>query len=108
MRSGRHQQESSEGERSSEPLSILLPTSPTIKQIKTMSIPATQKAWIMTSRGTPSAVLKLDEAYPVPTPGQGEVVVKVKYAALNPVGYKTMGGPLSLMRKVPSELLFRP
>lgn len=84
----------------------LSPTNPTSSKPE-MSIPTTQKAWIMTSRGTPSAVLKLDEAYPVPTPGQGEVVVKVKYAALNPVGYKTMGGPLSLMRKVPSEFPFR-
>ncbi|KAI0639459.1 NAD-P-binding protein [Trametes polyzona] len=55
------------------------------------TLPTTQKAWRVTRRGKPQDVLALSDA-PVPTKlRKGEVLVKVQAAALNPVGYKTMG-----------------
>lgn len=64
------------------------------------TLPTTQSAWLQVARGSYKAdgVLKLDDQYPVPTPAEGEVVVKVKFCALNPVGHKTMAIPF--MRKV--------
>ncbi|KAI0375056.1 NAD-P-binding protein [Pilatotrama ljubarskyi] len=57
----------------------------------TLKIPATQKSWRVTAKGKPAKVLKLVET-PVPAKlKKGEVLVKVQAAALNPVGYKTMG-----------------
>ena len=50
-------------------------------------------------RGAVSA----DDGIPVSEPATGEVLVKVVAAALNPFGYKSMAGPMSWMRKVPSE-----
>lgn len=39
----------------------------------------------------------LDRAYPIPEPGKGEVLVKIKTTAINPGDYwvKTLGGPVT-------------
>lgn len=51
-----------------------------------MSIPTVQKAWKVVCRGQPSQALVFDEQAAVPSELQpGEVLVKVKAAALNPV-----------------------
>ncbi|KZV65700.1 NAD-P-binding protein [Peniophora sp. CONT] len=64
------------------------------------SVPTTQHAWICTGRGTPDTVLRLEKNYPVPSQLQkGAVLIKVKTAALNPVGHKMMGvAPLASLR----------
>ena len=48
-------------------------------------IPLTQRAWIVARRGTPAQALELRTDWPVPKLGEGEVLVKVQAAALNPV-----------------------
>ncbi|KZV71490.1 NAD(P)-binding protein [Peniophora sp. CONT] len=64
------------------------------------TVPTTQRAWICTGRGTPNKVLRLETNYPVPSQlPKGNVLIKVKAAALNPVGYKLMGMlPLASLR----------
>ncbi|KAG5635903.1 hypothetical protein H0H81_009728 [Sphagnurus paluster] len=55
------------------------------------AVPKTQRAWIIQSRGPPSKALSLQSNWEVPTElKEGEVLVKVQAAALNPVGYKLM------------------
>lgn len=50
------------------------------------AIPATQRAWIIERRGLPASALKLRSDWGVPTKlKQGEVLVKIQAAALNPV-----------------------
>ncbi|KAI9063119.1 NAD-P-binding protein [Trametes sanguinea] len=69
---------------------------------KESKIPATQKSWRVTGKGEPAKVLKLASDTPVPAKlKKGEVLVKVQAAALNPVGYKTMGlVPGFLLRRI--------
>ncbi|EKM55674.1 uncharacterized protein PHACADRAFT_195715 [Phanerochaete carnosa HHB-10118-sp] len=51
-----------------------------------------QKAWVVVRRGKPRVALVLDENAAVPSDlAEGEVLIKVQAAALNPVGYKLMG-----------------
>ncbi|KAL8292550.1 hypothetical protein RQP46_001162 [Phenoliferia psychrophenolica] len=60
-------------------------------------------AWVFKKAGAPANVLRLEPAWPVPTPGPGEVLVRVSAAALNPIGYKSMMVfPLTLGQKKPS------
>jgi len=66
-----------------------------------LNVPRFQRAWIVERRGPPSYALTLRSEYPVPTPGKGEVLVKVQAAALNPVGFK-------IMRLVPNFMANRP
>ncbi|CCM03949.1 uncharacterized protein FIBRA_06102 [Fibroporia radiculosa] len=66
-----------------------------------MSIPRTQRAWLVAAKGTPAQVLRMDDNVPVPTLAKGEVLVQVRAAALNPVAYKIMG-------MVPGFILKRP
>ncbi|GAA6027124.1 hypothetical protein JCM8097_002410 [Rhodosporidiobolus ruineniae] len=61
------------------------------------------RAWVFRTKGEPSAVLKLEQDYPKPTPGKGRILVKVHAASLNPVGWKAMGmPPVSWLQKVPA------
>ncbi|KAH9920420.1 chaperonin 10-like protein [Amylocystis lapponica] len=53
-----------------------------------MSLPNTQKAWIVVRKGDPSTALELRPDAPVLT--KGEVLIKTQAAALNPVDYKIM------------------
>lgn len=51
-----------------------------------MSIPSTQKAWRVLRQGKPADVLELQDDVPVVSDlTDGEVLVKIKSAALNPV-----------------------
>ncbi|THH01706.1 hypothetical protein EW026_g1039 [Hermanssonia centrifuga] len=62
----------------------------------------TQRAWINVAKGDPSDVLVIDDKRPIPTQlADGEVLIKVQAAALNPVGYK-------LMQMVPNFIARRP
>ncbi|KAK7695386.1 hypothetical protein QCA50_000022 [Cerrena zonata] len=55
-------------------------------------IPDKQKAWRAVKRGTPAEAIRFDKDAPVPSKlKQGEVLVKVQAAALNPVDYKLLG-----------------
>lgn len=50
------------------------------------NIPNTQSAWLVEKKGIPSKVLALKHDVPVPKKlAEGEVLVKVQAAALNPV-----------------------
>jgi len=49
------------------------------------AIPTTQKAWMVVKRGKPRDALVLKTDVPVPKPKQGEVLVRVRAAALNPM-----------------------
>ncbi len=52
----------------------------------TAQIPEKQKAWLVTAKGAPAQVLKLDSNVTVPSKlATGDVLVKVHAAALNPV-----------------------
>ncbi|KAG6831298.1 hypothetical protein H0H92_011505 [Tricholoma furcatifolium] len=56
-----------------------------------MSLPLSQRAWIVERRGPPAKALTLRSDWPVPSKlKQGDVLVRVQAAALNPVGYKIM------------------
>ncbi|KAF7972651.1 hypothetical protein HWV62_17324 [Athelia sp. TMB] len=56
-----------------------------------MSIPIVQKSWKIVRKGKPSAALFFDKKAAVPSQLKpGEVLIQVKAAALNPVGYKLM------------------
>lgn len=53
-----------------------------------MSLPKTQKAWLVVRKGHPSKALELKQDAPVPTASdlsQGRAIIKVQAAALNPV-----------------------
>ncbi|EPS99554.1 NAD-binding protein [Fomitopsis schrenkii] len=53
-----------------------------------------QEAWRVLGRGDPWSVLSLDSNIPVPSQlFEGEVLVRIQAAALNPIGYKTMRWP---------------
>lgn len=54
-------------------------------------VPETCRTWLQTRRGRPEQVLVLEEEHAVPRPGPGQVLVRVKACALNPVGHKVMG-----------------
>ncbi len=49
------------------------------------NIPATQKTWRVTRKGKPEQVLKFADAPVSAKLKQGEVLIKVQAAALNPV-----------------------
>ncbi|KAH7340596.1 hypothetical protein B0J17DRAFT_652028 [Rhizoctonia solani] len=53
------------------------------------AVPETQKGWRVVRQGPPRKALAL-QTFPVPTVRDGEVLVKIEAAALNPVGYKLM------------------
>lgn len=56
-----------------------------------MSIPAAQKAWVAVRKGAPEQGLEFKADWPVQKKlSSGEVLVKVKAGALNPVGYKML------------------
>lgn len=49
------------------------------------AVPTTQKAWMVVKQGKPRNALVLKTDVPVPKPKKGEVLVRVRAAALNPV-----------------------
>lgn len=56
------------------------------------SIPDTQRAWVVVRKGVPARAIQLDEKHPVAKKlAKDEVLVRVRAAAFNPVGYKMMG-----------------
>ncbi|KAF8744586.1 Zinc-binding dehydrogenase, partial [Rhizoctonia solani] len=54
-----------------------------------MAVPETQQGWRVVRQGLPSKALAF-QTFPVPKIRDGEVLVKIEAAALNPVGYKLM------------------
>ncbi|KAG9100106.1 hypothetical protein FRC07_010448, partial [Ceratobasidium sp. 392] len=64
------------------------------------SIPDTQKGWRVVRQGVPSKALEL-QTFPVPKIKEGEVLVKIEAAALNPVGYKLMNFLPNLLSRRP-------
>ena len=57
-------------------------------------IPKTMKAAVVHKLGDPttSDVISVDEDAPVPTPGEGEILVAVHAAAMNPIDWKLLKG----------------
>ncbi|RPD55791.1 NAD(P)-binding protein, partial [Lentinus tigrinus ALCF2SS1-6] len=65
---------------------------PAVTSETASKIPATQKSWRAVRSGEPAKALALTDSTPVPVKlKKGEILVKVQAAALNPVGYKTLG-----------------
>lgn len=64
-------------------------------------IPKTFKAWQYATSGRPEQVLKLVDNCSLPVIAGFPIIVKVKAAALNPVGYKVMSEMPSLAVKHP-------
>lgn len=61
------------------------------------------RAWVYRTKGKPADVLRLEPDYPKPVPTSSQVLVRVKAAGLNPIGYKSMYvAPLKFSQKVPS------
>lgn len=52
--------------------------------------------------GTPRKALSLDPAYSIEEPKGTEILVKIEYCALNPVGAVTIATIPSIMRKCPA------
>ena len=48
-------------------------------------LPEKQKTWRVTGKGKPEDVLKLVDDSPIPKLSQGQILVKVQAASLNPV-----------------------
>ncbi|KAH0834228.1 chaperonin 10-like protein [Lanmaoa asiatica] len=65
------------------------------------AIPTTQKAWMVVKQGKPRDALAFKTDVPVPKPKPGEVLVRVRAAALNPVGWKLMGALPNVLSKRP-------
>ncbi|KAG8894859.1 hypothetical protein FRB99_000946, partial [Tulasnella sp. 403] len=66
------------------------------------TIPSTHTAWRVLRQGTPRDSVELQHDVTVRKELEdGEVLVKVKSAAMNPVGYK-------LMKLVPNFMAYRP
>ncbi|KAG8215505.1 chaperonin 10-like protein [Butyriboletus roseoflavus] len=63
------------------------------------TIPTTQKAWIVVKQGKPRDALVFKTDCPVPRPKPGEVLVRIRAAALNPVGWKFMGTLPTMLSK---------
>lgn len=72
-----------------EPVVLAGRTKLTTNQYSTMSldssIPKVQKAWRVVRQGAPDKALEFHDDVPVVPPSEGEVLVKIKSAALNPV-----------------------
>ncbi|KAH0826121.1 hypothetical protein J3R83DRAFT_5905 [Lanmaoa asiatica] len=64
-------------------------------------MPTTQKAWMAVKQGKPRDALAFGTDVPVPKPKPGEVLVRVRTAALNPVGWKSMGALPNVLSKRP-------
>ncbi|TFK74269.1 NAD(P)-binding protein [Pluteus cervinus] len=58
---------------------------------KDETIPTTQRAWVIEKLGIPRQALRLHENRPVPKLETGQALVKIQAAALNPLGWKSMG-----------------
>ena len=57
------------------------------------------RAFVLTRYGGPDATELRD--VPVPRPGAGEILIRVRAAGLNPVDYKTRQGQLRVIRRYP-------
>lgn len=61
------------------------------------------QAWVYKKTGHPSDVLRLEQDWPKPVPKENEILIEVKAAALNPIGYKTISvPPFSYLQKKPA------
>lgn len=67
-----------------------------------LPLPKTMKAWKYSANGTPRKALSLDPAYAIEEPKGAEILVKIEYCALNPVGAVTIATIPSIMRKCPA------
>jgi len=67
-------------------------------------IPATMRAAVYTERGPAAQVLRVVEI-PVPEPGPGDVLVRVRWSGVNPTDWKARAGsgPLDLAYQVPDQ-----
>ncbi|KAH7882516.1 NAD(P)-binding protein [Phlebopus sp. FC_14] len=68
---------------------------------QTESIPTTQRAWIVVKQGKPHEALDFKSDFPVPKSKPGHVLVRVRAAALNPVGWKLMSALPTLLSPRP-------
>lgn len=58
------------------------------------SIPSSMKSWVVTRSGKPREALQFKTNWPTPAPPKsGEVLIRVTYAALNPLDIVMMGWP---------------